>query len=87
MKVHEHEDLLRAARRQAERPDHQNLYRSKRPMVERSLAWLVRGGNRRLRYRGISKNDQWLHHRAAGLNLRRLLNLGLQLHQGNWVLA
>jgi hypothetical protein len=87
MQVHEHEDLLRAARRQAERPDHQDLYRSKRPLVERSLAWLVRGGNRRLRYRGISKNDQWLHHRTAGLNLRRLLNLGLKLHQGSWELA
>jgi IS5 family transposase len=87
LKVHEHEDLLRAARRQAERPEHQHLYRSKRPLVERSLAWLVRGGNRRLRYRGISKNDQWLHHRTAGLNLRRLLSLGLTLHHGSWVLA
>ena len=87
MKVHQHEDLLRAARRQAERPDHQDLYRSKRPLVERSLAWLVRGGNRRLRYHGIGKNNQWLHHRTAGLNLRRLLTLGLELQQGVWVLA
>jgi hypothetical protein len=34
-----------------------------------------------------SADDQWLHHRSAGLNLRRLLNLGLQLQQGSWVLA
>jgi hypothetical protein len=45
-------------------------------MVERSIAWLVRGGNRKVRYRGIVNNDLWLHHRLAGLNLRRLLNLG-----------
>ncbi len=45
-------------------------------MVERSIAWLVRG-NRRVRYRGVIKNDHWLHHRAAALNLRRLLTLGL----------
>jgi len=40
-------------------------------MVERTIAWLTRG-NRRLRYRGVTKNDHWLHHRAAALNLRRL---------------
>jgi hypothetical protein len=56
-------------------------------MVERSIAWLVQGGNRKVRYRGISKNDLWLHHRLAGLNLRRLLNLGLQQQHGAWVLA
>ena len=73
--VTEHEALRRAARRQAETPEFQELYRQQRPMVERSIAWLARGGNRKVRYRGISKNDQWLHHRTAGLNLRRLLNL------------
>ena len=85
--VNEHEDLLRAARRQAELDDHQRLYRNKRPLVERSIAWLVRGNNRRLRFRGIAKNDLWLHHRTAGLNLRRLLNLGLDFHQGTWAVA
>ena len=43
-----------------------------RPMVERTFAWLTRG-NRRLRYRGVGKNDHWLHHRAAALNLGRLV--------------
>jgi hypothetical protein len=55
-------------------------------MVERSIAWITRG-NRRLRYRGISKNDQWLHHRTAALNLRRLITLGLTQQQGTWALA
>lgn len=87
LKVSEHEALMRAARRQAETPEFQQLYRQQRPLVERSIAWLVRGGNRKVRYRGISKNDQWLHHRTAGLNLRRLLNLGLHQHQGTWKLA
>ncbi len=87
VKVHEHEQLLRAARRHAETDAFQQLYRQHRPMVERSLAWLVRGGNRKVRYRGIPKNDLWLHHRLAGLNLRRLLNLGLVQQHGAWALA
>jgi hypothetical protein len=27
-------------------------------MVERAIAWLVRG-NRKVRYRGVAKNDDW----------------------------
>jgi hypothetical protein len=38
--------------------------------------WIVRG-NRKLRYRGTAKNDSWLHHRVAAINLRRLITLGL----------
>jgi hypothetical protein len=56
-------------------------------MVERSIAWLVAGHNRRLRFRGTAANDQWLHHRVAGLNLRRLLNLGLARTNGAWTIA
>jgi hypothetical protein len=38
-------------------------------------------------YRGIVKNDAWLHHRVAGLNLRRLITMGLT-HTGTaWTLA
>lgn len=40
-----------------------------------------------VRNRGIDKNDQWLDHRLAGLDLGRLLNLGLVQGQGAWVLA
>ena len=55
-------------------------------MVERTIAWLVRG-NRRVPYRGVEKNNNWLHHRAAALNLRRLLTLGLTIQHGTWALA
>jgi IS5 family transposase len=84
--LHPHEALLRAARRQAETLEFQADYRQHRPMVERSIAWLVRG-NRRVRYRGISKNDHWLHHRVAALNLRRLITLGLDHDGSAWVLS
>jgi hypothetical protein len=84
--LHEHEALLRAVRRQAETPEFQAVYRQHRPMVERSIAWLVRG-NRRGRYRGIAKNNHWLHHRAAAINLRRLLKLGLTRNGAAWALA
>jgi IS5 family transposase len=84
--IHEHEGLLRQARRTAETPEFQTVYRQHRPMVERSIAWITRG-NRRLRYRGIAKNDQWLHHRTAAINLRRLLALGLIRNEGTWALA
>lgn len=61
-------------------------YRRWRPMVERSIAWLVAGGNRRVRYRGVRRNHLGLSHRVAAVNLRRLINLGLD-HDGAWVLA
>jgi hypothetical protein len=55
-------------------------------MAERSISWLVAKGNRRLRYRGKLRNQQWLMVRAAVLNLRRLLALGL-VHEGTWQIA
>lgn len=86
LKLHDHDALTRAHRRRAAHPDHQALYRQHRPPVERSIAWLTRG-NRRLRYRGTTKNNTWLHTRAAALNLRRLLALGLTRDQATWTLA
>ena len=66
----------------------QQEYRRWRPPVERAIAWLVAHGNRRVPYRGVLKNDTWLHHRAAALNLRRLINLGLTpASNGTWALA
>ena len=82
----EHDGLQRAHRARAADPDFQAAYRRHRPMIERSLAWLARG-NRRLRYRGVAKNDAWLHLRAAAINLRRLLTLGLTDTDGTWALA
>jgi IS5 family transposase len=84
--LHEHETLLRAARRQAETVKFQTIYPQHRPMVERSIAWLVRG-NRRVRYRGVTNNDHWLHHRAAALNLRRMITLGLDHNGTTWALT
>jgi hypothetical protein len=84
--LHEHDSVLYAARRQAETPEFQTVYRQHRPMVERSIAWIVRG-NRKLRYRGTTKNDWWLHHRVAALNLRRLITLGLDHTGTNWAIA
>jgi IS5 family transposase len=85
--LHPHDALQRAHRRRAQDPDFQAVYRQHRPMVERSIAWLVAGRNRRLRFRGTRTNDLWLHHRVAGLNLRRLLTLGLTRTTGAWALG
>jgi hypothetical protein len=84
--LHQHDAILYAARRQAQTPQFQEVYRQHRPMVERSIAWIVRG-NRKLRYRGTAKNDSWLHHRVAAINLRRLITLGLDHTGTNWVIA
>jgi IS5 family transposase len=84
--LHEHDLLQREHRRRATDEDFQALYRQLRPMVERSIAWLTHR-NRRVPYRGIEKNNNWLHHRTAALNLRRLLALGLTLEEGTWQLA
>lgn len=82
----EHHQLQREHRQRAIDVSWQADYRQHRPMVERSIAWLTRGA-RRVPYRGVEKNNNWLHHRAAGLNLRRLLAMGLTFKDGNWALA
>src|SRR4051794_29723062 len=84
--LHPHDALQRAHRARAADPAFQATYRQHRPMVERSLAWLTRG-HRRVPYRGIAKNDAWLHLRTAAVNLHRLLNLGLTGTGGRWALA
>ncbi|WP_327435318.1 IS1182 family transposase [Streptomyces sp. NBC_01236] len=86
--IRPHHNLQTAARHQAATDSGwQADYRRWRPPVERAVAWLVHHGNRRLRYRGTIKNDTWLHTRAAALNLRRLINLGLTHTSGTWHLA
>jgi hypothetical protein len=86
LQLHPRDALLRAQRLRAADPHFQATYRRHRPMVERSIAWLTRG-NRRLRYRGVLKNDAWLHLRVTAINLRRLLNLGLTGSDGHWALV
>jgi Transposase DDE domain/Transposase domain (DUF772) len=85
--LHPHEDELRAARRRAVTRTFQQSYRRWRPMVERSIAWLVADGCRRVPYRGIQRNELWWSLRVAAVNLRRLLVLGLARHDDAWVLA
>jgi IS5 family transposase len=88
LSVHPRHALLAAARQAATDPAWQAEYRQWRPPVERAIAWLVAHGNRRVPYRGITKNNTWLHHRAAALNLRRLVNLGLtRTSDSTWALA
>jgi IS5 family transposase len=84
--VHEHHELLAAARAQAATETFAANYRQHRPMVERTIAWLVRRGHRKVRYRGIARNRIGLAHRCAAVNLRRLLNLGLTWDDG-WQVA
>lgn len=62
-------------------------YRQHRPMVERTIAWLVTNGHRRCRHHGVERNRLAFSTRAAVVNLKRLINLGLE-HDGNtWNLA
>jgi transposase len=85
--IRPHHDQQAAARHQAATdPDWQAAYRRWRPPVERAVAWLVAGGNRRLRHRGTIPNNTWIHNRAAALNLRTLINLGLHRDNGQWSL-
>jgi hypothetical protein len=84
--IHLYEPELRAARAQAATPEFEAQYRRWRPMVERSISWLVGARHRRVRFRGVTRNNQGLAHRVAAINLRRLVNLGLD-HNGTWTLA
>lgn len=81
-----HEAELVEARRGWRDGDFAEDYRRWRPMVERSIAWLVFGRNRRVRFRGVERNHQALSVRVAALNLRRLVRLGLD-YDDRWVLA
>src|SRR5215218_8803497 len=84
--LHPHDALQRAHRTRAADPGFQATYRRHRPMVERSLAWVTRD-NRRVPYRGVAKNDAWLHLRVAAIDLRRLLTLGLTRTPDSWAMA
>ena len=86
LQIHPHHDRLARARAEAADPGWQERYRTHRPMVERTIAWLVRRGHRRVRFRGIARNQLWLTHRAAAVNLQRLLNLGLAHDGTGWTL-
>jgi hypothetical protein len=85
--LHEHDDLLRAARR--DWPGLREDYMTHRPNVERAVAQVAtfRGRRLKLRYRGETKNNAWLKYRTAALNLRNLIGKGLTGRDGAWALA
>jgi len=85
-KVGEHDQLLAAARTAWRNGTGLADYRQHRPMVERSIAWLVRNGHRRVRYRGVDANRLGFSTRAAAVNLQRLINLGLEHNGDTWQL-
>lgn len=85
--IRPHDAELVAARRAWTDGDFADDYRQHRPMVERSIAWLVAKGNRRVRYRGIERNQHGLATRVAAINLRRLVTLGLDHTHAGWKLA
>jgi IS5 family transposase len=85
--VGEHDHRLATARARWRQGDGIDDYRQHRPMVERSIAWLVANGHRQARYRGVDRNRVGLSLRAAAINLRRLINLGLHHNTSGWVIA
>jgi IS5 family transposase len=85
--VGDHDQLLATARADWQAGVGVDDYRQHRPMVERAIAWLVAHGHRRVRYRGIKRNQLGLAHRAAALNLRRLVNLGLHHGPTGWAIT
>jgi IS5 family transposase len=87
LKITEHDHVLIEARRAWRNGDFADDYRQWRPMVERSLAWLVTRGHRRVRYRGVDRNQHALSRRVTAINLRRLVNLGLTRGPTGWALS
>lgn len=88
--LHQHDDLLRQARRDwTDKPDLPQNYRKYRPNIERVVSQIASRGGRRLklRYRGTVKNHAWLTRRTAGLNLRNLIGRGLTRTAAVWTLT
>jgi IS5 family transposase len=86
LRLHPHDPELMESRRAWKGGDFAEDYRRWRPMVERSIAWLVADNHRRVRFRGVKRNQLGLSLRIAAINLRRLVNLGLG-HDGEWNLT
>jgi hypothetical protein len=87
--LHERDDLLRQARHDFKNNPHlSESYRRHRPNIERVVSQIASRGGRRLklRYRGTEPNNAWLKRRTAALNLRNLINRGLD-HAAGWILT
>ena len=84
--VDKHHDRRAANKARWAKEETPNTYRTYRPSAERTIAWLTRGKARRVPYRGIIPNQQWLTTPTAAINLRRLINLGLTHTTTGWAL-
>ena len=84
--VDQYHDLRAANKTRWAKDETRNTYQNLRPSVERTIAWLTRHRARRVPYRGIIRNQQWLTTRTAAINLQRLINLGLAHTTTGWVL-
>jgi IS5 family transposase len=84
--LHPDHNLLAAARMAASTTEFDEVYRNLRPMIERTIAWFVRANARKVRYRGIERNVLFVSHRAAAVNLMRLVNLGVSHDGTTWVM-
>jgi len=84
LRISKHDDELVTARQAWNNKTFLDDYRQYRPMVERSIAWIVANRHRRVRYRGVEANRTQLALRVAAINLRRLVNLGLNHNGEAW---
>lgn len=85
--LHQNHHLLAKARAFALTGTFETPYRQHRPMIERTIAWLVRRNGRKVAYRGVERNRLWLAHRAAAVNLMRLVNLGIAHDGRSWIMG
>jgi hypothetical protein len=60
-----------------------DVYRLKRPMVERTMAWVSRRA-RRVPYRGVVRNNAWFKLRCSAVNLRQMVSMGLVWTGQGW---
>jgi hypothetical protein len=90
IQLHEHDDLLRAARvAWADNSRMREDYTTHRPNVERAIAQVAtrRGRRLKLRYRGVTRNNAWLKRRTAALNLRNLIGRYPSFRRRRWCRA
>lgn len=76
LQVGPHHDLLVQARADQRTESFRQIYRSKRPTVERVISRIVRKG-RKARYRGKARVEEQVVLKVAAENLVRMLRLGL----------
>lgn len=87
--IHEHEQVLQAAKARQRDPEFKATYRATRPTVERKIAHFVRRpwGGRKARCRGIKRIRTDVDTRAGALNLARMARLRLFRSPLGWATA